>query len=217
MQGLAIQTANLTRRYGSLTAVDGLSLEVPRGSIYGFLGPNGAGKTTTIRMLLGLINPDAGEVILLGLPLRRNRIALLSRVGTLVETPSIYPNLTGRENMEVTRRLRAVARSRVDRVLQIVRLDKDAGRKAIEYSLGMRQRLALALALLGDPELLILDEPTNGLDPSGIHEMRELIRRLPSEHNATIFLSSHLLSEVEQVATHIGIVNKGALSFQGPL
>lgn len=217
MGELAIQTTGLVRRYGSLIAVDNLSLEVPRGSIYGFLGPNGAGKTTTIRMLLGLIHQDAGEVRLLGQTLKRNRIALLSRVGALVEIPSIYPNLTGRENLEVTRRLRGVDKDRITRSLEIVRLEKDAHRKAKEYSLGMRQRLALALALMAEPELLILDEPTNGLDPSGIHEMRDLIRRLPAEHNATIFLSSHLLSEVEQVATHIGIVNKGSLSFQGSL
>jgi ABC-type multidrug transport system ATPase subunit len=217
MQGLAIETARLTRRYGNLIAVEGLNLNVQRGSIYGFLGPNGAGKTTTIRMLLGLIRPNEGDVLLLNESLGKNRLSVLSRVGSLVETPSLYSHLTGRENLEVTRRLRGVDRQQIDRVLAIVNLEKDAHRKAREYSLGMRQRLGLALALLGDPDLLILDEPTNGLDPAGIHEMRDLIRRLPAEHEITVFLSSHLLSEVEQMASHIGIIQKGKLLFEGTL
>ncbi|MEW6126287.1 MAG: ATP-binding cassette domain-containing protein [Acidobacteriota bacterium] len=217
MQGLAIETSRLARRYGNLIAVEDLNLRVERGSIYGFLGPNGAGKTTTIRMLLGLIRPNQGDVRLLNESLGKNRLLVLARVGSLVETPSLYSHLTGRENLEVTRRLRGVSRKQIDRVLAIVNLEKDADRKAREYSLGMRQRLGLALALLGDPDLLILDEPTNGLDPAGIHEMRELIRRLPSEHEITVFLSSHLLSEVEQMATHIGIIQKGKLLFEGRL
>jgi len=217
MQGLAIETSGLARRYGNLIAVDDLNLHVQRGSIYGFLGPNGAGKTTTIRMLLGLIRPNQGDVLLLNQSLGKNRLAVLSRVGSLVETPSLYSHLTGRENLEVTRRLRGVGRKQIDRVLAIVNLEKDAHRKAREYSLGMRQRLGLALALLGDPDLLILDEPTNGLDPAGIHEMRDLIRRLPAEHEITVFLSSHLLSEVEQMATHLGIIQKGKLLFEGTL
>ncbi len=217
MQGLAIETSRLARRYGNLTAVEDLNLHVERGSIYGFLGPNGAGKTTTIRMLLGLIRPDEGEVLLLNEALGKNRLAVLARVGALVETPSLYSHLTGRENLEVTRRLRGIARQQIDRVLAIVNLEKDADRKAREYSLGMRQRLGLGLALLGDPDLLILDEPTNGLDPAGIHEMRDLIRRLPAEHEITVFLSSHLLSEVEQMATHLGIIQKGKLLFEGTL
>ena len=217
MQGLAIETSRLARRYGNLIAVEDLNLHVQRGSIYGFLGPNGAGKTTTIRMLLGLIRPNQGDVLLLNESLGKNRLAVLARVGSLVETPSLYSHLTGRENLEVTRRLRGVERKQIDRVLTIVNLEKDADRKAREYSLGMRQRLGLALALLGDPDLLILDEPTNGLDPAGIHEMRDLIRRLPAEHEITVFLSSHLLSEVEQMATHIGIIQKGRLLFEGAL
>jgi ABC-2 type transport system ATP-binding protein len=217
MQGLAIETSRLARRYGNLIAVEDLNLNVQCGSIYGFLGPNGAGKTTTIRMLLGLIRPNEGEVLLLNESLGKNRLAVLSRVGSLVETPSLYLHLTGRENLEVTRRLRGVNRKQIDRVLAIVNLEKDGHRKAREYSLGMRQRLGLALALLGDPDLLILDEPTNGLDPAGIHEMRDLIRRLPAEHEITVFLSSHLLSEVEQMATHIGIIQKGKLLFEGTL
>jgi ABC-2 type transport system ATP-binding protein len=217
MQGLAIETSGLTRRYGNLTAVDHLNLNVSKGSIYGFLGPNGAGKTTTIRMLLGLIRPDEGDVTVLNESLLKNRLSVLKRVGALVEMPSLYPHLTGRENLEVTRRLRGVERRQISRALAIVNLEKDADRKAREYSLGMRQRLGLAVALLSEPDLLILDEPTNGLDPAGIHEMRALIRRLPAEHDITVFLSSHLLSEVEQVASHIGIVRKGKLLFQGPL
>lgn len=217
MKELAIETSRLTRRYGNLCAVDTLNLEVPRCSIYGFLGPNGAGKTTTIRMLLGLIRADEGEVKLLGEPFKKRRLSLLSRVGSLVENPSLYLHLTGRENLEVTRRLRGVERKQIARVLAIVNLEKDADRKTREYSMGMRQRLGLALALLSEPELLILDEPTNGLDPAGIHEMRELLRRLPAEHQITIFLSSHLLSEVEQIATHLGIVQNGKLLFQGSL
>jgi ABC-type multidrug transport system ATPase subunit len=215
MQNVAIATSGLTRRFGQLTAVDDLNLEVPRGSVYGFLGPNGAGKTTTIRMLLGLIRPNAGEVSLFGQPLRANRRFLLGRTGALVETPSLYPNLTGRENLEVTRRLTGGLHSQIERALAVVRLGEAGDRTVTGYSHGMKQRLGLALALLSEPDLLVLDEPTNGLDPAGIQEMRELIRRLPEEYGATVFLSSHLLSEVEQVATHIGIIFRGHLRFQG--
>jgi ABC-type multidrug transport system ATPase subunit len=210
-----IQTSGLTRRFGTLTAVDGLDLQVPQGSIYGFLGPNGAGKTTTIRMLLGLILPNAGEVRLFGESLRRKRLALLGRVGALVESPSLYPNLTGRENLEVTRRLVGGQEGQIQHVLHLVRLEDAADRRVSGYSNGMRQRLGLALALLHWPEMLLLDEPTNGLDPSGIQEMRDLIIRLPEEYGVTVFLSSHLLAEVEQVATHIGIIQGGRLRFQG--
>ena len=215
MSNCVITTTGLTRRFGRLTAVDGIDLAVERGSVYGFLGPNGAGKTTTIRLLLGLINPHAGQVRLFDRPLQDGRIELLRRVGALVESPSLYPHLTGRENLEVTRRLIAGKRQRIAEVLRIVRLEEVADRLVKGYSTGMKQRLGLALALLGEPELLILDEPTNGLDPAGIREMREFIRRLPQEHGITVFLSSHLLSEVEQMATHIGIIDKGRLLFQG--
>jgi ABC-type multidrug transport system ATPase subunit len=215
LQEFAITTSGLTRRFGDLTAVDCVDLRVPRGSVYGFLGPNGAGKTTTIRLLLGLIRSHDGEVQLFGQSLRNERMALLGQVGALVETPSLYPHLTGRENLEVTRRLIGGHRSQVERALAIVKLEQDAHRRVGHYSSGMRQRLGLALALLGEPELLILDEPTNGLDPAGIREMRDLICRLPEEHGVTVFLSSHLLSEVEQVATHIGIIHQGQMLFQG--
>ena len=212
-----IETRALTRRFGSQLAVDNLNLLVPAAGVYGFLGPNGAGKTTAIRMLLGLIRPNAGEVRLLGQSLNGNQRLLMHRVGALVEAPSLYPHLTGRENLEVTRRLLGSDRNLIDLALATVKLTKDANRRVREYSLGMRQRLGLALALLNNPELLILDEPTNGLDPAGIHEMRDLIRRLPEEFGVTVFLSSHLLGEVEQIATHIGIIHEGSLLFQGTL
>lgn len=217
MTDFLIETRNLTRRFGERVAVDELNLSVPAAGVYGFLGPNGAGKTTAIRMLLGLIRPNAGEVRLFGAPVAGNRASLMRRVGALVESPSLYPHLTGRENLEVTRRLLGAPRNLIDTALETVKLTKDADRRVREYSLGMRQRLGLALALLNKPELLILDEPTNGLDPAGIHEMRDLIRRLPEEFGVTVFLSSHLLSEVEQIAGYIGIIHEGKLLFQGPL
>lgn len=217
MTDCLIETRNLTRRFGERIAVDELDLSVPAAGVYGFLGPNGAGKTTAIRMLLGLIRPNAGEVRLFGMPVADNRASLMRRVGALVESPSLYPHLTGRENLEVTRRLLGAPRNLIDVALETVKLTKDADRRVREYSLGMRQRLGLALALLNNPELLILDEPTNGLDPAGIHEMRDLIRRLPDEFGVTVFLSSHLLSEVEQIASHIGIIHEGKLLFQGSL
>jgi ABC-2 type transport system ATP-binding protein len=213
----AIETSGLTRRFEARIAVDELNLRVPQAGVYGFLGPNGAGKTTTIRMLLGLIRPTAGAVRLFGAPLAANRPSLMKRVGALVQTPSLYPHLTGQENLEVTRRLLGARKELIERALAIVKLSEDAPRRVREYSLGMRQRLGLALALLNEPELLILDEPTNGLDPAGIHEMRDLIRRLPAEFGITVFLSSHLLNEIEQVAGCIGIINQGRLLFQGTL
>jgi lantibiotic transport system ATP-binding protein len=217
MTDYAIETRSLSRRFGDVQAVDRLDLHVPQGSIYGFLGPNGSGKTTTIRMLIGLIKADQGRVQIFNLPLEKQRLAALAQIGALVELPSLYPHLTGWENVELTRRLVNVDRSHIHRVLDIVGLAADSGRLVRGYSLGMRQRLALALALLREPKLLILDEPTNGLDPSGIHEMRNLIRRLPAEHGITVFISSHLLSEVELMATDVGIIHAGRLLFQGPL
>ncbi|HSJ56588.1 MAG TPA: ABC transporter ATP-binding protein [Anaerolineae bacterium] len=217
MDNLPIVTAGLTRRFGGITAVDGVDLQVPTRSVYGFLGPNGAGKTTTIRLLLGLLRPDAGEVRLFDAPLGRHRRTLLRRVGALVESPSLYPNLTGRENLEVTRRLVDATRAQVDRALHIVHLTGAAHRRVAGYSSGMRQRLGVALALMTDPELILLDEPTNGLDPAGMQEIRALLRALPEEYGVTVFLSSHLLAEVEQVATHIGIIQSGRLRFQGTL
>jgi len=214
---VVIQTNDLTRHFRDVTAVDRISLRVPHGSIYGFLGPNGAGKTTTIRLLLRLIRPDEGTVSVFGLSLPPQRRVILRKVGAFVELPSLYPHLTGYENLDITRRLLRVDRQKISEVLQTVRLEQDAKRLVRGYSLGMRQRLALALALLGDPELLILDEPTNGLDPAGIQEIRALIRHLAADRGITVFMSSHLLNEVEQIATHVGIVLKGKLIFEGTL
>jgi ABC-type multidrug transport system ATPase subunit len=217
MTDYAIETMSLSRRFGDIIAVDKLDLHVPQGSIYGFLGPNGSGKTTTIRMLIGLIHADEGKVHIFNLQLEKQRLAALEQIGALVELPSLYPHLTGWENLELTRRLVNVKPNHIERVLDIVDLAADSRRLVRGYSLGMRQRLALALALLREPKLLILDEPTNGLDPAGIHEMRNLIRTLPTEHGITVFISSHLLSEVEQMATDVGIINSGKLLFQGSL
>lgn len=215
MTDLLIQTKNLRYQYGRQEILRGLNLHIPKGSIYGFLGPNGAGKTTTIRLLLGLLHPTAGEIELFGRDLGQNRVEVLQNVGALIETPSLYKHLTGRENLEVMRRLLGVEKKRIDQVLDIVRLTADAHRPVKQYSLGMGQRLGIALALLPDPELLVLDEPTNGLDPSGIREMRELLKDLNQQHGKTIFLSSHLLSEMEKTVTHLSILHQGQLSFQG--
>ncbi|MFC2160036.1 ABC transporter ATP-binding protein [Acidobacteriota bacterium] len=213
----AITTENLTRKFGELTAVNALNLHVPQGSVYGFLGPNGAGKTTTIRMLLGLIRIHSGQIHVFGRPFIKERQSLLQDIGAMVESPSIYNHLTGRENLEVTRRLLNAPKENIDFVFHTVNLEDAADRKVNQYSTGMRQRLGLALALLNNPKLLILDEPTNGLDPTGIQEFRQLIQTFPKEIGITVFLSSHLLSEVEQMATHIGVINKGQLLFQGTI
>ncbi|BBB47061.1 ABC transporter ATP-binding protein [Pelolinea submarina] len=209
-----LQTFSLSRNFGELKAVDNLDLSVPEGSIYGFLGPNGAGKTTTIRMLLGLVHPSNGQVTWFGQPLVNDPIGLLKRVGSLIEMPSYYPHLTGFENLEVIRRLSGGKKNDIARVLHLVGLEQDANRVVRQYSLGMCQRLGLAIALLNQPEVLVLDEPINSLDPAGIHEMRELFQHL-QEEGVTLFISSHLLSEIDQVATMIGIIRKGKLIFQG--
>lgn len=210
-----IRTDGIWKHYGKTAAVSGLSLSVPAHSIYGFLGPNGAGKSTTIRMILGLQRPDRGEISLFGKPPGAEREALLARIGALVEAPSLYAHLTGRDNLEVHRRLLDGPRNSVDDALETVGLTAAADRVVRGYSSGMKQRLGLAQALLGSPELLVLDEPTNGLDPAGIHEIRALIRDLPRKRGVTVFLSSHLLAEVEQVATHVAIVSAGRVRFEG--
>jgi len=212
----AIQTKHLSKRFAGGFGVQSLCLNVPAGSIYGFLGPNGAGKTTTVRMLLDLLRPDDGQISLFGEALSRQQRGPLAKVGALVESPSLYPHLSGRQNLEVTRRLLDLPKARIDAVLEQVGLRQAAERRVREYSLGMRQRLALALSLLPAPKLLILDEPTNGLDPAGILDMRRLLRDLLSQ-GVTIFLSSHLLSEIELVAQHVGVLQAGHLRFEGSL
>ncbi|WP_259404432.1 ABC transporter ATP-binding protein [Hymenobacter sp. HSC-4F20] len=212
-----LATHGIHFNFGKRPILHDVNLHVEAGSIYGFLGPNGAGKSTTMRLLLGLLRPASGSVHLFGHNLARHRVALLNRVGALIENPSLYDHLTGRENVEATRKLRGVAAHRTAEVLALVGLTDNAHRPAREYSLGMRQRLGLAIALLSDPDLLLLDEPTNGLDPNGIIEMRELLRRLRQEHGKTIVVSSHLINEIEKVATHVGVIQQGRLVFQGSL
>ncbi|WP_173918519.1 ABC transporter ATP-binding protein [Halobacillus sp. Marseille-Q1614] len=214
MSETIIQTNGLVKTFKKTNVVDRVELTIKKGDIYGFLGPNGAGKTTTIRMLLGLMKPSAGSISIFGKDLKTNKIEILKKIGSLVESPSYYEHLSGRENLEALRKILQVPKPRIDQVLAIVRLTKDAKRPVKEYSLGMKQRLGIASALLGEPELLILDEPTNGLDPSGIHEIRELIKSLPEKYGMTIMISSHLLSEVEQMATQVGIISKGQLIYQ---
>ncbi|GIO66673.1 ABC transporter ATP-binding protein [Paenibacillus sp. FSL M7-1455] len=214
MRELVIETKDLNKKYRGRYAVRNLNLEIGRGEIYGFLGPNGAGKTTTIRMLLGLIRPTMGSIHIFGKDLRKEKLNILRKVGSLVEYPSNYGHLTAVQNLEAVRRILDVPKSRIDEVLSIVSLTKDAKRPVKGYSLGMKQRLGIATALLGNPELLILDEPTNGLDPEGIHEIRELIRSMPQQHGITVLVSSHLLSEVEQMAGTVGIIREGELVFQ---
>ncbi len=218
MSHYIIETQNLSHEFRRGERVpDGLDLRVPSGSVYGFLGPNGAGKTTTIRLLLGLLRTDGGKIEIFGKEFSKNRISILQQVGALIEQPSLYGHLTGRENLEILRKTYGCDRKRIDQVLEMVSLTSAQRKKAKNYSFGMKQRLAIGLALLNDPALLILDEPTNGLDPGGIIETRELIRDLNAQHGKTIIVSSHLLSEVEKMATHAGIIHKGRLLFQGSL
>ena len=214
----AIETRGLTKRFGVRVAIDGVDLRVPRGSAFGFLGPNGAGKTTMIRMLLGLTHANAGSMSLLGRPVPAERGAALRRVGAIVEEPRFHPNLSGRENLQIVAAVRGPeAHARIDPALARVGLAERAGEKVKKYSLGMRQRLGVARCLLADPLLLILDEPTNGLDPAGIQEFREMIRTMVEHENRTVFLSSHLLDEVEKICDAAAIVDRGKVIAQGPI
>ncbi|MGF1924970.1 MAG: ABC transporter ATP-binding protein [Bacteroidia bacterium] len=217
MSNLAIETVGLTYNFGSQTVVKNLSLQVPKGSIYGFLGPNGAGKTTTIKILLNLLKSPSDQVFIFGKDINTNRIASLKRMGALVEQPAIYGHLTGKENLVNRCLLLGIKQSKVTEMLSLVGLTEAGNKKAGKYSLGMKQRLGIALALVSDPELLLLDEPTNGLDPNGIIEIRNLMIDLATKHNKTILVSSHLLAEIERTATHVGIINKGELLFQGTI
>src|SRR5687767_14574926 len=211
-QQSVIRTSGLSYHYSrDVQTLHNINLLVERGSIYGFLGPNGSGKTTTLSLLLGLLKAQKGDIEMFGQHLHANREAILSKIGSLIETPSLYGHLTARENLEVYRNTYGASKARIEEVLEIVGL-ADTGKKvAKKFSLGMKQRLSIALALLPNPELLILDEPSNGLDPAGIIELRALVKALNKEHGMTILISSHILSEVEKMVSHLGIIYKGRM------
>lgn len=215
---LIIQTRRLNYSFRKgVPTLREIDLEVPRGSVYGFLGPNGAGKTTTLRLLLGLLRNQEGTLSIFGQQFGSHRQEILRRLGSLIEQPSLYGHLSAKENLEIYRRIHHVPKSRIDEVLKLVGLENTAKKKARQFSLGMKQRLSIGIALLHQPELLILDEPTNGLDPNGIIEARELIKKLNREFGTTVLVSSHILNEVEKMATHVGIIHKGKMLFQGTL
>ncbi|MCB5393729.1 ABC transporter ATP-binding protein [Longicatena caecimuris] len=212
-----IETKNLTKSYTDFTAVSGINLHIPKGAVYGFLGPNGAGKSTTMKMFLGLTKPSGGSFTIDGKKYPDSRVQILKEIGSFIEAPAFYGNLSGEENLEIIRKILGLPKSSVADALEIVGLTQYKKRLAKKYSLGMKQRLGLASALIGKPPILILDEPTNGLDPVGIHEIRTLIRSLPEKFNCTVFVSSHLLSEIELMADTVGILNHGHLLFEGTL
>jgi ABC-2 type transport system ATP-binding protein len=213
----AIETVDLNYHFGKQLVVKNLAMKVPIGSIYGFLGPNGAGKTTTIKILLNLLKSPADKVFIFGKEINSNRIACLKQMGALVEQPAIYGHLSGKENLVNRCILLGIKKSKAEEMLNLVGLSEAANKKAGQYSLGMKQRLGIALAMVSDPELLLLDEPTNGLDPNGIIEIRNLMMELTTKHAKTILVSSHLLAEIERTATHVGIINKGEMLFQGTI
>ncbi|BAL69226.1 ABC transporter ATP-binding protein [Streptococcus mutans] len=217
MNNYIIETKQLSKNFSGEAAVNQLSIHVRKNEIYGFLGPNGAGKSTAMKMLLGLLQPTHGSIRLFDKNFDSNQIALLSSVGSLIEEPSYYANLTGYENLEIIQRLLKLPKENIDKVLKIVKLYEQKDKLVKNYSLGMKQRLGIALAIIKFPKLLILDEPTNGLDPAGIQEIRELIKSLPQKYDMTVIISSHILSEIEQMATTVGIINKGKLLFEGQL
>lgn len=212
-----ITTEQLTKKYKSFTAVNNVSLHIRKGSIYGFLGPNGAGKSTTMKILLGLTASTKGDFTIDGKKFPHDRLAILKEIGSFIESPSYYANLTGKENLDIIRRILELPTSAVEDALELVGLSEFGDRLVRHYSLGMKQRLGLAGALIGRPPILILDEPTNGLDPSGIHEIRNLIRSLPELYDCTVLVSSHMLSEIELMADDIGILNHGRLLYEGSL
>ncbi|OOM10389.1 ABC transporter ATP-binding protein [Clostridium saccharobutylicum] len=213
-----ITTNNLNKKYGNIYRVKDLNLKISTNSIYGFLGPNGAGKSTTLKMILGLVKPTDGNIDVFDKHVNdKNRLEILKNVGSLIESPSYYGHLTAKENLKIIQTLRNVPEKNINKVLDIVRLEKEQDKKVNQYSLGMKQRLGLAAALINFPKLLILDEPTNGLDPAGIQEMRELICSLPEKYDMTVVVSSHLLSEIDQMANTVGIINHGQLIFQDNL
>jgi len=213
-----VHTHGLSKRYGEMLSVNNVDLLVKEGRIYGFLGPNGAGKSTTLKMLLDLVRPTNGEIDIFGKRFhRKNRIEILKNIGSLIESPSYYGHLTARENLRIFQIMLNVPDANIDEVLKIVRLDKQQTKKISAYSLGMKQRLGLASAILSFPKLLILDEPTNGLDPAGIQEIRELICSFPKQYGMSVIVSSHLLSEIDQMAEDVGVIANGKMLFQGSL
>jgi ABC-2 type transport system ATP-binding protein len=213
-----VETVNLTHKFSeNETALNLVNLRVIEGSIYGFLGPNGAGKTTTLKLVLGLLKKQHGEISVFGKSFERNRVEALRRIGSMIESPSIYGHLTATENLKILQKVYRCPKERINEVLELVGLARTGSKKASQFSLGMKQRLSIAIALLHSPSLLILDEPTNGLDPNGILEIRELLQNLNKDRGITILISSHLLSEIEKLVTHIGIINQGRISFQGTL
>ena len=213
-----VETIDLVHKFSANeTALNRVNLQVIENTIYGFLGPNGAGKTTTLKLILGLLKKQHGEILVFGKPLEKNRVETLSKIGSMIESPSIYGHLTAFENIRILQRVYKCPKRRIQEVLDLVGLAQTGNKKASQFSLGMKQRLSIAIALLHNPSLLILDEPTNGLDPNGILEIRELLQNLTHNHGITILISSHLLSEIEKLVTHIGIINRGNLLFQGTL
>ena len=212
---MIVATDNLSKEYDGVYRVQELDIRIKEGDIYGFLGPNGAGKSTTMKMLLGLVKPTSGTIEIMGKPFNeKTRRDILASVGSLIESPSYYGHLTGRENIEIIRRLLDLPKKNIEEAVHIVRMENQMEKKVKNYSLGMKQRLGIAMALARFPKLLILDEPTNGLDPAGIEEMRELIKTLPKQYGMTVMISSHILSEIDQMATVVGIINQGCLIFQ---
>jgi ABC-type multidrug transport system ATPase subunit len=213
-----VETVNLTHKFSEAeTALNLVNLRVPQDSIYGFLGPNGAGKTTTLKLILGLLRKQHGEIYVFGKPFKENRVETLRRVGSMIESPSIYGHLTAAENLQILQKVYGCPKDRIREVLDLVGLARTGRKRASQFSLGMKQRLGIALALLHSPSLLILDEPTNGLDPNGILEIRELLQVLNRERGVTILISSHLLPEIEKLVSHVGIINRGEILFQGTL
>ena len=212
------ETNHLSKQSGNSYRVNDLSMTVPENCVYGFLGPNGAGKSTTLKMILGLIHPSQGSIKIFGTVMNSaNRLSILRQTGSLIENPGGYGHLTGLENMQIIQKLKGVNEAEISSALKTVRLYDQRDKKLGNYSLGMKQRLGIAMAILGNPKLLILDEPTNGLDPAGIQEMRQLICSLPKERNMTVIISSHLLSEIEQMADQVGIIHHGRMLYQGSL
>ena len=213
-----LETNHLSKQSGKTYRVHDLSMAVPKKCVYGFLGPNGAGKSTTLKMILGLVHPSQGSIKLFGKVMNSaNRLSILRQTGNLIENPGGYGHLTGLENMQIIQKLKGVNEAEIASALKTVRLYDQRDKKLSNYSLGMKQRLGIAMAILGNPKLLILDEPTNGLDPAGIQEMRQLICSLPKERNMTVIISSHLLSEIEQMADQVGIIHHGHMLYQGTL